>query len=44
MARLPGHYEEPGAVVERTPLSYALRLPGDRDPTSACLRAMGGTE
>jgi ankyrin repeat protein len=44
VARLPGHCEEPGAVVECTPLGYALRLPGDQGPTSACLRAMGGAE
>jgi hypothetical protein len=44
VARLSGHYEEPGAVVECTPLGYALRLPGDQGPTSACLRPMGGAE
>jgi ankyrin repeat protein len=39
VAHLPGHYEEPGAVVECTPLGYALRFPGDQGPTSAYLRA-----
>jgi ankyrin repeat protein len=26
--KLPGHYEQPGEVVECTPLGYALRFPG----------------
>jgi ankyrin repeat protein len=28
-AKLPGHYERPGDVVECTPLGYALRFPGN---------------
>jgi ankyrin repeat protein len=27
-AKVPGHYERPGEVVECTPLGYALRFPG----------------
>ena len=37
-ARLPGHYEVPGEVVECTPLDYALLFPGDQGPTSAYLK------
>jgi ankyrin repeat protein len=32
-AKLPGHYERPGEVVECTPLEYALRFPGDEHKT-----------
>lgn len=38
-ARLPGHYEAPGEVVECTPLDYALLFPGDEGKTVACLRS-----
>jgi hypothetical protein len=38
-ARLPGHHERPGEIVECTPLGYALLFPGDRGPTSAFLTA-----
>jgi ankyrin repeat protein len=41
-ARLPGHYEAPGQVVECTPLEYALLFPGDRGPTSAYLKSVAG--
>ncbi len=37
-ARIPGHYETPGEVVDCTPLEYALRFPGDQGPTSAYLK------
>src|SRR5271155_1795787 len=32
-AKLPGHYERPGEVVECTPLGYAIRFPGDEHKT-----------
>lgn len=41
-AKLPGHYESPGEVVECTPLGYALLFPGNQGPTSAFLREQGG--
>lgn len=37
-AKIPGHYEVPGEVMECTPLEYALRFPGDQGPTSAYLK------
>jgi ankyrin repeat protein len=37
-AKLPGHYETPGEVMEGTPLDYALRFPGDDGPTAAFLK------
>ncbi|MDQ2774150.1 MAG: ankyrin repeat domain-containing protein [Acidobacteriota bacterium] len=37
-AKLPGHYETSGQVVECTSLGYALLFPGDQGPTSAFLR------
>ncbi len=37
-ARIPGHYEAPGEVMECTPFEYALRFPGDQGPTSAYLK------
>jgi len=42
-ARLPGHYERPGEIVECTPLEYALLFPGNQGPTSAFLRGVNGT-
>ena len=42
-AKLPGHYEKPGEVVDCTPLGYALLFPGNQGPTSAFLREYGGT-
>jgi ankyrin repeat protein len=43
-ARLPGHYESPGEVVECTPLGYALRFPGGAGKTVELLRERGGVE
>jgi ankyrin repeat protein len=43
-ATLPGYYENPGEVVECTPLGYALLFPGTRGPTSAFLQEHGGKE
>jgi hypothetical protein len=40
-AKLPGHYERPGEVVECTPLGYALRFQetrSDNGMTVALLR------
>jgi ankyrin repeat protein len=31
--KLPGHYEQPGDVVECTPLGYAIRFPGEEHKT-----------
>jgi ankyrin repeat protein len=42
-AKLPGHYERPGEIVECTPLEYALLFPGDHGPASAFLRRVNGT-
>ena len=39
-AKLPGHYEHPGEIVECTPLGYALLFPGNHGPTSAFLRTL----
>lgn len=36
-ARVPGHYEVPGEVLECTPFEYAFRFPGDQGRTSAYL-------
>jgi ankyrin repeat protein len=47
-ARLPGHYERPGEVVECTPLGYALRFvserPSGKGVTVAFLRERGAIE
>jgi ankyrin repeat protein len=40
-AKLPGHYERPGEVVDCTPLEYALRFPGSAGETVALLRERG---
>ena len=37
-ARVPGHYESPGELMDCTPLQYALRFPGNQGPTSAYLK------
>jgi len=37
-AKLPGHYERPGEVVECTPLEYAMLFPGGENKTVAMLR------
>jgi ankyrin repeat protein len=42
-AKLPGHYEKPGEIVDCTPLGYALLFPGNQGPTSSFLREQGGT-
>jgi len=43
-AKLPGHYERPGEVVECTPLGYALRFPGGENKTVTMLRERGAAE
>ncbi|HSK45325.1 MAG TPA: ankyrin repeat domain-containing protein [Candidatus Binatia bacterium] len=44
--KLPGHYEQPGEIVERTPLGYALLFPGGASESKsvALLRARGALE
>jgi hypothetical protein len=42
--KLPGHYERPEEVVERTPLGYALRFTGGENKTVALLRERGAAE
>ena len=37
-AKLPGHYEKPGEIVECTPLAYAQLFPGTENKTMAFLR------
>jgi ankyrin repeat protein len=45
-AKLPGHYERPGEIVESTPLGYALLFPGgpSESKSVALLRARGAPE
>jgi ankyrin repeat protein len=48
-AKLPGHYERPGEVVECTPLGYAILFPGEkhkteRNRTVDYLRRLGAEE
>jgi hypothetical protein len=43
-ARLPGHYDQPGEVVEGTPLAYARRFPGTENQTLRFLRGAGAAE
>jgi ankyrin repeat protein len=44
-AKLPGHYERPGEIVERTPLGYALLFGGDdQRRTVTLLRERGAVE
>jgi ankyrin repeat protein len=43
-AKLPGHYERRGEVVECTPFGYAVRFPGEENKTVAMLREMGAAE
>jgi hypothetical protein len=38
VAKVPGHDEASGEVLECTPLEYALRFPGTQGPTSAYLK------
>lgn len=37
-AKVPGHYEAPGEVLECTPIEYALRFPGNLGPTLVYLK------
>ena len=43
-AKLPGHYQQPGEVVECTPLGYAARFPGEENKTVAMLRERAAAE
>ena len=43
-AKLPGHYERPGEVVECTPLGYAKLFPGTENRTVSYLRAQTAPE
>jgi hypothetical protein len=43
-AKLPGHYERPGEVVECTPFGYAKLFPGTENKTVAYLRERGAPE
>ena len=40
-ARIPGHYERPGEVVECTPFEYGKLFPGGENKTTAFLRMVG---
>jgi len=41
-AKLPGHYERPGEIVECTPTEYAMLFPGGENKTVAMLRERMG--
>jgi ankyrin repeat protein len=43
-ARLPGHYEQPGEIVDSAPLGYARRFPGTESQTLQFLRGAGAVE
>jgi ankyrin repeat protein len=43
-ARLPGHYERPGEVVECTALEYSKLFPGEENKTVTMLRQHGAPE
>jgi ankyrin repeat protein len=43
-AKVLGHYERPGEVVECTPLGYALRFPGHEGKAVMLLRERGAAE
>ena len=43
-AKLPGHYERPGEVVECTPFGYAKLFPGTENKTVAYLRERAAPE
>ena len=43
-AKLPGHYERPGEIVECTPLGYARLFPGGENKAVTLLRESGGKE
>lgn len=40
-ARIPGHYERPGEVVECTPFQYGRLFPGGENKTTSFLRIAG---
>jgi ankyrin repeat protein len=40
-ARIPGHYERPGEVVECTPFQYGQLFPGGENKTTSFLRIAG---
>jgi ankyrin repeat protein len=40
-ARIPGHYERPGEVVECTPFQYGRLFPGGENKTTSFLRTAG---
>jgi len=42
--KLPGHYERPGEIVERTPLGYAVLFPGGENKVTSLLRDHGAKE
>ena len=43
-AKLPGHYERPGEVVECTPLGYAKLFPGEETKAVVLLGERGAAE
>ncbi len=43
-ARLPGHYERTGEIVECTPLGYAKLFPGNENKTVAFLQERGAPD
>ena len=45
-AKLPGHYEQPGEVMDCTPLGYAMRFPGDHpgQPENRCVALLRAHE
>ena len=43
-AKIPGHYERPGEIVECTPLGYAKLFPGGENKVTALLRERGSAE
>src|SRR5713226_10766969 len=42
--KLPGHYEQPGEVVECTPVGYARLFPGNESKSVMLLRERGAGE
>jgi len=43
-AKIPGHYEHPGELVECTPLEYGRLFPGGENKTTGFLREAGAPE
>jgi ankyrin repeat protein len=43
-AKVPGHYERPGELVECTPLEYARLFPGEENKTTTFLQKAGAPE